>query len=75
MLKNLDKQINKMLKFVKYRNTLLYGYETNIIDGMHFENKNDLCNYLSVLDLKGYTILIKGSHIMEMDEIVDFLNR
>ena len=71
----IHKQINKMLKFVKYRNTLLYGYETNIIDGMHFENKNDLCNYLSVLDLKGYTILIKGSHIMGMDEIVDFLNR
>ncbi len=69
------KKINKLLKNIKTRNILLFGEDVKYIDGIHFKNKQDIYEYLSILDLNGYTILVKGSHVMHMDEIVDYLNR
>lgn len=69
----IHKKINKLLNFIKYRNTLLIGEDTKYIEGIHFKNSDSLIRYLSVLDLTGYTILIKGSRLMHMEKITEFL--
>ena len=47
---------------------------TKVINiGKHFNNNEELKEYLSKENLKDITILIKGSHGMHLDEIKDFL--
>ena len=71
----IHRKINHLLKDFKKRNILLYGEDVKYIDGLYFLRKEDMYKYLSILDLSGYKILVKGSHVMHMEEIMDFLNR
>lgn len=71
--KKIHKQINKDLKKINDKEVLLVGNETKYIEGTHFKNNQDIINYLKERDLKGYVILIKGSRLMHLEDIVDEL--
>ena len=64
------KKINKILKKINNKKVLLIGEYTKYIDGEHFDNKEEIIDYLNELDLNGSIILVKGSHAFELDEII-----
>ena len=41
------------------------------LEAVHFENKNDLSEYLLKVLREGDTVLIKGSHGMKMEDIYE----
>ena len=71
----IHKRINKLLKGIYKENILLVGKYTSYIKGIHFNNNEDIINYLKEFNLNNYTILVKGSRAMHMEEIVDFLKK
>ena len=70
----IHKRINKLLKGIEKDKILLVGDDTRYINGIHFIDNNDINIYLNKIDKTGYTILVKGSRMMHMEEIVDNLN-
>ncbi|MBR1376549.1 MAG: UDP-N-acetylmuramoyl-tripeptide--D-alanyl-D-alanine ligase [Bacilli bacterium] len=69
----IHKKINKLLKNVDKDDILLVGEDTKYIDGIHFIDNDDIINYLNKINLKDYTILVKGSRLMHMEDIVNSL--
>ena len=69
----IHKQINKLLCKIKTNNILLVGEDTLYIKGIHFSTNKDIIEYLKKQDLSGYDILIKGSRVMHLEEIVNEL--
>ncbi len=70
----IHKKINKLLKGIDKDKILLVGDETKYIKGIHFIDNNDINEYLNKIDKTGYTILVKGSRMMHMEDIVNNLN-
>lgn len=70
----IHKKINKLLKKINKNNILLVGNDTKYINGIHFSNNEDIIKYLDSINLDNYTILIKGSRLMHMEDIVNYLN-
>ena len=71
----IHKKINKLLKGIYKENILLVGEYTKYISGIHFNSNEDIINYLKGIDLDNYTILVKGSRAMKMENIVNFLKK
>lgn len=71
----IHKRINKLLKSINKNNILLVGEYTKYITGIHFNDNEDVIDYLSNINLDGYTIAIKGSRLMHLEQIVDFLKK
>ncbi len=71
----IHKKINKLLKGIYKENILLVGELTKYIKGIHFNNNEDIIDYLKKFNLNNYTILVKGSRAMHMEDIVDFLKK
>ncbi len=71
--KKIHKKINKYL--AKFKNIMIYhvGNYTKYIRGLHFDNKQDLINYLKNVDIKNKVIYLKGSRKMELEIIRDNL--
>ncbi len=69
----IHKKINKLLKGIDMDKILLVGDETKYIHGIHFIDNNDINEYLDKIDKTGYTILVKGSRTMHMEDIVNNL--
>ena len=64
------KKINKYLKKIKNKEVLLIGEYTKYIGGIHFNNIDDINNYLKN-NLKDNSIIyIKGSRSMNLDKII-----
>lgn len=70
----IHKKINRLLKGIDRDRILLVGEETKNIKGIHFTSNNDINEYLNKIDKTGYTILVKGSRMMHMEDIVNNLN-
>lgn len=70
----IHKKVNKLLKGIDKDKILLVGEETKYIKGIHFIDNDDINVYLNKIDKTGYTILVKGSRFMHMEEIVNNLN-
>lgn len=66
------KKIDKKLKHFNCIK-LLVGNYTKIIDGIHFNNNEEVLNYLKGIDLTNKTIYIKGSHKNNLKYLVDNL--
>ena len=71
----IHKKINHLLKGINKNNILLVGDMTKYIKGIHFNNNEDIIQYLSKINLNSFTILVKGSRLMHMEEIVEFLKK
>jgi UDP-N-acetylmuramoyl-tripeptide--D-alanyl-D-alanine ligase len=71
----IHKKINKLLKGIYKENILLVGELTKYIKGIHFNDNEDIIDYLKKFNLNNYTILVKGSRAMHMEDIVDFLKK
>lgn len=69
----IHKQINKRLKKVKNATILSVGEETKVFKGIHFNNNNEIIDYLKKINLDNYLILVKGSRLMKLEEISDYL--
>lgn len=63
------KKVNKYLKKIKNKKVLLIGNYTKYIDGIHFENLDELILFLKSNINKGDTIYIKGSRKFNLDII------
>lgn len=72
--KQIHKKINRYLKKIKDKEVLLVGDATKYIDGVHFDSNDDIIKYIAPRDLSGYVILIKGSRMMKLEEVRDYLN-
>lgn len=63
------KKVNKYLKKIKNKKVLLIGNYTKYIDGIHFENLDELILFLKSNIKKCDTIYIKGSRKFNLDII------
>ena len=63
------KKVNRYLKKIKNKKVLLIGNYTKYIDGIHFENLDELILFLKSNINKGDTIYIKGSRKFNLDII------
>ena len=63
------KKVNKYLKKIKNKKVLLIGNYTKYIDGIHFENLDELILFLKSNIKKCDTVYIKGSRKFNLDII------
>src|SRR5574344_399402 len=68
---SIHKKINKLID--SNEEVLLVGEDTKYIKGTHFNSNTEIIDYLKNRDLTNYVILIKGSRLMHMEEIRDYL--
>lgn len=72
--KQIHKQIEEELKRIKNINVITVGEETKIIKiGKHFNNNEEIKNYIDKIELKDSIILIKGSRNMHLEEINEYI--
>ena len=70
-----NNKIKKYLKKIPNSKILLVGKNFKKIKGYHhFENNQDIINYLKTINLSKSIILVKGSRAMHLEEIVKYLN-
>lgn len=70
----IHKKIQEELEKIKDLQIITIGDNTKIINlGTHFNNNQEIKNYLDKIELKDTTILIKGSHNMHLNEIKDHI--
>lgn len=70
----LHKKIGEYLEEVKDLRIITVGEATKIINiGKHFNNNEELKEYLNRAKIDDTTILIKGSHGMHLEEIKDYI--
>ena len=70
----IHKQIEEELKKINNLNVITLGTNTKTINiGKHFNNNEEIKEYLDEIELNNITILIKGSHAMHMEEIKEYL--
>lgn len=71
-----SKKTHKKLKHLfKHYKTLIVGEEISILKKKykHFNDNKSLIEHLKLLDLNNYTILIKGSNALKLNEISKYL--
>lgn len=71
----IHKKINKKIKKLPINHLLLIGNYTKVIKGNHFDNLDDLLNYLYKIIKDNSVILIKGSAKMNLKYVVDNLKK
>ena len=70
----IHKEIEKELLKIENINIITVGTETKIINkGIHFNNNQELIEYLKQKELKDTSILVKGSRKMHLEEIVKYI--
>ena len=73
--KKYHKRVNKHLKKIKNKKVLLVGKYTKYIKGTHFDNIDDMINYLDKILVDGCTIYLKGSRAMNLDKIRKYIEK
>ena len=68
------KKINKYLKKFNNKQVLLIGKYTKVIKGKHFNNVENIINYLKENINTDDIVYIKGSRMMHLDKIKETLN-
>lgn len=70
----IHKKIEKELLRIENIKIITVGKETKIIkEGMHFNNNEELIEYLKEKKLNNISILVKGSRKMHLEEIVEYI--
>lgn len=70
----IHKSLNNEMKKIDNTTVLTVGMHTKHINSQkHFENNNQLIEYLETINLKNLGILVKGSHSMHLEEITSYL--
>lgn len=70
----IHKKIEEELKKIKNLKIITVGKNTEIIkEGIHFNNNDEIIEYLKTIKLENTTILIKASRNMHLEEIKDYL--
>lgn len=70
----IHKKIEIELKKIKNLKIITVGKNTEIIkEGIHFNNNDEIIEYLKTIKLENTTILIKASRNMHLEEIKDYL--
>lgn len=71
--KKYHKKINLILKKIDHKQVLTVGKYSRYINGKHFNNNNELINYLKTINIDHKYIYIKGSRGMHLEEIRDYI--
>lgn len=71
--KKIHKKINLLLNKIRNKEVLLVGEAVRVIDGIHFNNNSELMTYLKDIDLDNTIILLKGSRLMRLEEVKDYI--
>ena len=71
--KIIHQKINKLLKKITNKQVLLVGEYVKYIDGLHFNSNDELIDYLNNIDINNKIILLKGSRIMHLENIKDYI--
>ena len=69
------KKINKLLNKIDNKLVFTIGNYTKYIYSNHFDNINDLIDNLENINISDKCIYIKGSRKMNLDKVVDYLNK
>lgn len=74
--RKIHKKIGKLLKIPNAK-ILIIGKEMEILKKKykHFKTNKELINYLEMLNLNNYTVLVKGSNILKLNEICTYLQK
>ena len=70
--KKIHKKINKKVKEFRFNNVLTVGEYSKNINGINFNNSEELIEYLKENPINNSYIYIKGSRRMYLDKIVDY---
>lgn len=77
--KKIHSKLGKYLSKMKHCQLLLVGdatkyiYKYNRFKSIHFKDKDTLKEYLKCVDFKNKVVLVKASHGMHLEEIVNFI--
>lgn len=71
--KDIHLKINNLLNKIPNKEVLLVGEEVRVIQGIHFSTNDELINYLDTIDISNNIILLKGSRLMHLEFIKDYL--
>lgn len=63
------KKINRYLKKIKNKDVLLIGEYTKVIKGNHFDNLEEIADYLNLNIKQNNVIYLKGSRKMNLDKL------
>lgn len=66
-------KLNFLLNKIENKQVLTVGKYSKYIKGIHFNNNNDLINYLKNINLKNKYIYLKGSRGMHLEEIKKYI--
>lgn len=73
--KKIHKKVNREIKKGIYSKVLTVGDYSRYINGIHFNNSDELIEYLCKNPIKNSYIYVKGSRRMNLDKVVDFLQK
>lgn len=73
--KRIHKKINKEIKKISNCEVLTVGRYTKYIDGINFDNVDNLIAYLKNYDIKNKYIYIKASRRMNFDKLVEYIKK
>lgn len=71
--KKYHKKINLYLRKIKNKQVFLLGEQAKVIKGKHFETIASLQNHILSNIQKGDIVFVKGSHAMQLEQIVQTL--
>ena len=71
--KKIHKKINRKLKKLKNKEVYTVGNFSKYIKGNHFDDVDELINYISKEEIKNRYIYVKGSRRMDLDKFVDYI--
>lgn len=71
--KRIHKKINKKLKYIDNKVIFTVGQYSKYIKGTHFNNVDDLIEYLKQINITKKIIYIKGSRRINLEKIINFL--
>ena len=73
--KKIHKKINKEIKQLKNKAVFTIGKYSKYIDGIHFNNIDDLITYIKERQINDSYIYVKGSRRMNLDKFIDFITK
>lgn len=71
--KKYHSKLNSVLNKIEDKTVLTVGNDTKYIKGKHFDNNNDLIEYLKNYEFNNQYIYLKGSRKMHLEEVKEYI--
>jgi len=70
--KKIHKKIKRYLNCINNKIVLTVGKSTRYINGVHFDNNDDLIKYINNLEIENCYIYVKGSRKMNLESVIEY---